>query len=66
MQPADWSPDGKNLLVVHDAAGRAQLEYPAGTVLYVTAGWMSNPRASPDGGSSPILTIPLAPGTQAR
>jgi hypothetical protein len=30
---ADWSPDGKDLAVVRDVGGQAQLEYPIGNVL---------------------------------
>jgi Tol biopolymer transport system component len=29
--------------------GKVRLEYPLGTVLYETAGWVSHPRVSPDG-----------------
>jgi Tol biopolymer transport system component len=43
---ADWGPDGE-LAVVHHANGRDRLEYPVGTVLYQTNGWISNIRVSP-------------------
>ena len=46
---ADWSPDGKELAVVHDVGERRQLEYPIGKVLYETAGWIGHPRISPKG-----------------
>jgi eukaryotic-like serine/threonine-protein kinase len=46
---ADWAPDGKNLAVVRMVAGRTQLEFPVGKVLYETAGWIGNPRFSPHG-----------------
>jgi eukaryotic-like serine/threonine-protein kinase len=49
IQWADWSPDGKGLLIVRDVEGRQRLEYPAGKVFYETAGWISSPRFSPDG-----------------
>src|SRR5438105_1229158 len=43
---ADW--DSKNeLAVVHHVGGRSRLEYPIGKVLYETAGWISDPRVSP-------------------
>ena len=45
---ADWSPDGR-LAAVRVAQGRTRLEFPAGTVLYETAGWLSSPRFSPAG-----------------
>jgi Tol biopolymer transport system component len=46
---ADWSPDGRSLLVLREIDGRYRLEYPIGTVLCEAQGWMSNPRLSPDG-----------------
>jgi eukaryotic-like serine/threonine-protein kinase len=49
VQEADWSPDGGRLAVVRDIGSRRRLEYPAGTVLHETAGWISHARISPDG-----------------
>jgi len=49
VQEADWSPDGKSLLVVHDVGGRNRLEFPIGKVLYETSGWISLARISPRG-----------------
>ncbi len=49
VQDADWSPDGKELAVVREVGDLRRLEYPIGKVLYETAGWISNPRVSPDG-----------------
>ncbi len=49
VEDADWSPDGKELAVIHRAGERARLEYPIGTVLHEATGWLSNPRVSPDG-----------------
>jgi Tol biopolymer transport system component/tRNA A-37 threonylcarbamoyl transferase component Bud32 len=49
VEDADWSPDGKELAVVHDVAGRSRLELPIGKVLYESVGWLSHPRVSPDG-----------------
>ncbi len=46
---ADWSPDGSGLAMVHWSGGRKRLEYPVGTVLYETGGWISHPRFSADG-----------------
>lgn len=45
---ADWSPSG-DLAVVHYVDGHSRLEYPIGTVLYQSKGWISNIRFSPDG-----------------
>jgi serine/threonine protein kinase/Tol biopolymer transport system component len=43
---ADWDPQGK-MAVVHYAEGHCRLEYPLGTVLYQSGGWISNIRFSP-------------------
>jgi eukaryotic-like serine/threonine-protein kinase len=44
---ADWDGAGK-LAVVHYVDGRSQLEYPVGTVLYQSRGWISHIRFSPN------------------
>ena len=49
IQEADWSPDGTGLAVVRDAGERRRLEYPIGTLLFETTGWISQARVSPDG-----------------
>ena len=46
---ADWLPGGSELAAVHNVAGKDRLEYPIGKVLYETAGWIQDPRFSPDG-----------------
>jgi eukaryotic-like serine/threonine-protein kinase len=48
VQWADWSPSSDNFLVVRDLEGQNRLEFPSGKVLYQTAGWISNPRFSPN------------------
>jgi len=49
VRVADWSPDGSQLAVVRRVEGFDQLEYPMGTVLYKTAGYVGDVRVSPDG-----------------
>ena len=49
VREADWAPDGSTLAIVRDAGGKDHLEYPIGTVLYETNGYISDPRVSPDG-----------------
>ncbi|HEX4440595.1 MAG TPA: protein kinase [Thermoanaerobaculia bacterium] len=49
VQDADWSPDGKQLAVVNHAGARARLEYPVGTVMAESSGWIDQARISPDG-----------------
>jgi Tol biopolymer transport system component len=43
---ADWDNSGK-LAIVHYIEGHSRLEYPIGTVLYQSSGWISNIRFSP-------------------
>jgi dipeptidyl aminopeptidase/acylaminoacyl peptidase len=59
VQEADWSPDGSRLAVVRDTGNRRRLEYPVGTVLHETAGWISHARVSPDGNSIAFIDHPL-------
>ena len=49
VEGADWSPDRGDLAVVHRVGDRARLEYPLGTVLVESGGWLGDPRFSPDG-----------------
>lgn len=49
VEYADWSPDGSNLAVIREVSGHSRLEYPIGTVVYQTAGWMGDVRVSPAG-----------------
>jgi hypothetical protein len=46
---ADWAPDGNAMAIVHEVGGRARIEYPVGTVLYETTGFIGVVRVSPDG-----------------
>ena len=56
---ADWSPDGKELAVVRmDAVGTDRIEYPIGTVIYRSRGWIDCPRVSPDGKQIAFLEHP--------
>ncbi len=45
---ADFAADGR-IAVVRSDRGRTRLEFPIGTLLYETAGWLSFPRVSSDG-----------------
>jgi hypothetical protein len=58
---ADWSPDGSSLAVVRVVENRYRLEYPIGTVLYESPGWISYIRVSPDGRSVAFLDHPSFP-----
>jgi eukaryotic-like serine/threonine-protein kinase len=56
---ADWSPDGKQLAVVHRIGSQNTLEFPIGNVLYQTQGWIGDPRVSPDGHRVAFLDHPV-------
>jgi len=55
---ADWSPDGR-LAVVRTVAGRCRLEFPIGTVIYDTVGWIGTPRFNPSGDAIALLDHPF-------
>jgi hypothetical protein len=46
---ADVAPDGASFAVVRGDGNEQRLEYPIGTVLHRTSGWVSSPRISRDG-----------------
>ena len=56
---ADWAPDGKSLAVSHEVDGVVRLEYPIGTVLYESRGWISDLRVHPDGDRVLIADNPV-------
>ena len=58
---ADWSPDGRDLAIVHKVGGKDRLEFPIGKVLYETA-HIESLRFSPRGDR---LAISQDPGTIA-
>ena len=49
VKSADWSPDGNSFAIVRRVEGLDRLEYPIGTVLYKSPGYISDVRISPDG-----------------
>jgi Tol biopolymer transport system component len=59
---ADWSPDGKDLAVIHNVGDRCRLEYPIGQVLYEPSppSWMSDLRISPGGNQVGFIEHPVA------
>ncbi|MEP7028493.1 MAG: protein kinase [Candidatus Eisenbacteria bacterium] len=56
---ADWSPDGRQLCVVREENGLTRIEYPMGTPLYQTPGWVSHVRVSPSGDFIAFLDHPV-------
>lgn len=59
VQEADWAPNGTDLAVVRDVAGRSRLESPIGKLLYQPDGWISYPRVSPDGEKIAFMEHPV-------
>jgi WD40 repeat protein len=56
---ADWSPDGRQLAIIREEAAMNRIEYPIGTVLYQTPGWVSNVRLSRDGKHLAFMDHPV-------
>ncbi|MBZ5560874.1 MAG: protein kinase, partial [Acidobacteriia bacterium] len=59
VQGADWSPDGSSFAIIREVNGESRLEYPIGTVLYQTAGYLSDLRFSPRGDQIAFFEHPL-------
>jgi serine/threonine protein kinase/Tol biopolymer transport system component len=57
IESADWSPAGE-LAMVHKSSGSWVLEFPRGTILFRTKGWLSDPRFSPKGDRIAFLHHP--------
>jgi len=55
VREAAWGPDGKTMAVIRDSSDTDLLEYPVGTVLVRSQGYLSDPRISPP--SSPIARV---------
>ncbi len=55
---ADWAPGSTELTVVQRASGKDNLNFPVGKILVTTAGWLQDPRFSPDGSKIAFLEHP--------
>jgi serine/threonine protein kinase/Tol biopolymer transport system component len=55
----DIAPDGKDLAIVRCSGAIETLEFPIGTVLFKTTGWISMPRISPARDAIAFLEHPL-------
>ena len=59
VDDAAFAPDGSFAVFRRSLYGEQQLEYPEGTVLYTSHGWMSYPRFSPKGDKIAFFEHPL-------
>jgi eukaryotic-like serine/threonine-protein kinase len=60
VEDADVSADGSTFAIVRASNERQRLEFPIGTVLYETTGYISSPRLSPRGDRIAFLDHPVA------
>jgi len=58
VDDAAFAPD-ESLAILRSVDRKQQLEYPVGTVLYTSSGWMSYPRFSPKGDKIAFFEHPL-------
>ncbi len=58
VREAAWGPDGKTMAVIRDSSGTDLLEYPVGTVLVRSQGYLSDPSVSPSGDAIAYLEHP--------
>jgi Tol biopolymer transport system component len=59
VETAEWSPDGDSLAIVRTVEGHCRLEFPIGTEIARSGGWISHPRFSPDGTRMAIVDHPF-------
>jgi Tol biopolymer transport system component len=55
---ADWTPDGSKLAILHQVDAQQRLEYPIGTILYQTNGFLTDLRFSPRGDKVAFMEHP--------
>src|SRR5215470_11075599 len=63
---ADWSPDGRELMVERLVAGKHRIEFPIGNVLYESASPLESPRVSPTGDAVAFFEEPVRGVMQGR
>jgi len=59
---ADWSPDGKNLMVERAVGGKHRIEFPIGKVIYESSSRLETPRVSPNGKAIAFFETGGGPG----
>ncbi|HET9155692.1 MAG TPA: protein kinase, partial [Myxococcaceae bacterium] len=60
VEYADWAPDGEHMAVARYSRERSRLEFPVGTVVYESSGFISHPRVSPSGDRVAFIDHPLS------
>ena len=60
VEYADWLPDGEHLAVAVYRNERSRLEFPVGTVVFESSGFISHPRVSPSGDRVAFIDHPLS------
>jgi DNA-binding winged helix-turn-helix (wHTH) protein/WD40 repeat protein len=59
VMSADWAPGTDRLAIVHAVDGTNRLEFPIGTVVTTTSGWLSGVRISPRGDRIAFVEHPV-------
>ncbi|HEY8130627.1 MAG TPA: protein kinase [Thermoanaerobaculia bacterium] len=59
IECADWLPDGKSLALVRNIDDGSAVEFPLGTTLYRTHGYVSHLRVAPDGETVAFIDHPF-------
>ena len=59
VRDADWTPDGEALAIVREVDGENRLEFPVGTILARTSGYLSDLRFSRRGDRIAFLEHPI-------
>jgi Tol biopolymer transport system component len=59
VREADWDPNGENLAIIREVNGRDRIEYPIGTTLFESAGYLSDLRVSPSGDRVAFFEHPI-------
>ncbi|HEV8316335.1 MAG TPA: LpqB family beta-propeller domain-containing protein [Vicinamibacterales bacterium] len=63
IMSADWSPDGR-MAIVRAIDGVTQLEFPPGSLVHKTSGWISGVRVSPTGDRIAFIEHPVRHDTR--
>jgi Tol biopolymer transport system component len=66
VRTAEWSPDGKSLVISREVKGRVRLEFPVGKVVFESSGSISSPRVSPQGDRIAFIDRPIYEGHSGR